>query len=260
MGRFLKMLKQEANAILDLISPRLCNVCGCVLSEHEKYICVKCYMDLPRTGYHKAKHSFLEANYWGKIPIERAAAYFFYTETNRPVLFDFKYHTMPGLGEHMAMLMAQEICDESDFFKGIDVIVPVPLHHKRKMMRGYNQCDYIARGIQHITDIPICAEAVIRIVDNESQTNLTHQQREENVANVFRCVHPELLRGKHILLVDDVVTTGATTRSCAKAILQSLGEYNEEGLNLTASVKFSILALATATPNKIPMDENTPIP
>ena len=241
-------LKQELNALLDLISPRRCLLCGNALSESEKHICVKCYMDLPRTGYHKAQHSFLETDYWAKIPIHRAAAYFFYDETNRHILFSSKYGNKPYVGEHVAQLMTQEILSESDFFDGIDMIVPIPLHPTRQKQRGYNQSHYIARGISSITHIPLCENALIRSIDNESQTRLSHLQRKENVEGIFRCIRPELLRGKHILIVDDVVTTGATTTSCAQAVLKAIGENTEE------KTTFSMLFLATATPHRLPME------
>ena len=247
-------LKAEFSALLDLISPRRCLVCRQTLAESERHICVKCYLDLPRTGYHKAQHSFLETNYWAKIPIHRAAAYFFYTEQNREILFGFKYHQKPQIGQYLGQLMAEEIVSQSDFFSGIDIIVPIPLHPGRQRQRGYNQSHYIAKGISQVTHIPICEKAVVRTIDNESQTHLLHTQRKDNVEGIFRCLHPELLRGKHILLVDDVITTGATTASCAQAVLQALGEYNEQGLNTTASVQFSILALATATSHRQPME------
>ena len=258
LGSLSHFLKRQLNGILDLVSPRCCDICGQVLSEHEHFFCVKCFMDLPRTGYHKAVHSFLETNYWAKIPVERATAFFFYDNDNRHVLFDAKYHAKPAAGEHLSRLMAQEVSNESDFFCGIDVMVPIPLHPNRQKERGYNQCHYIARGIQRVTGIPICEDAVVRLIDNDSQTTLLHAEREANVKDAFRCTRPERLRGKHILLIDDVVTTGATTRSCAKAILQALGEYDEHGLNLTAGIRFSILALATATKNRMAMTADTP--
>ena len=254
----LHQLRRQLDAVLDLISPRCCAVCGRVLSEHERLLCLKCYMDLPRTGYHKAPHSFLETDYWARIPVGRAAAFFFYNEQNRQLLFSAKYHAKPGAGEYLGRLMAQEISNESDFFNDIDLIVPIPLHRRREKWRGYNQSDYIALGIHHVTGIPICRQAVVRTVDTESQTALTHAEREQNVKDIFRCTRPDLLRGRHILLVDDVVTTGATTRSCAQAILQALGEYDPNGINITASVRFSILALAIASKDTMPMTADTP--
>ena len=253
-----RFLKRQLDGVLDLISPRLCSICDSPLSEHERFICMKCYIDLPRTGYHKAEHSFMETNYWGKIPIERAAAFFFYNKDNRHILFDAKYYLKPGAGERMGWLMAQEISSESDFFRGIDLMVPIPLHPRRQRARGYNQCHYIALGIRQVTGIPLCEDAVVRLVDNESQTAMSLAEREANVRGIFRCPRPERLRGKHILLIDDVVTTGATTRSCAQSILQALGEYSEHGLNLSASVRFSILALATATNNHMAMTADSP--
>lgn len=245
----ISLLRQELGALLDLVSPRRCILCGQTLAPSEQDLCVKCYMNLPRTGYHKAQHSFLETDYWGKIPIQRATAYFFYEEKNRAILFRSKYHSKPHVGEHLAQLMSKEILAESDFFQDIDTLVPIPLHPSRQGQRGYNQSHHIARGISNVTHIPLCENAVVRIINNESQTKLGYQQRKENVEGAFSCIHPELLRGKHILIVDDVITTGATTTACAQAILQALGE-PADGSSTTT---FSIISLATATPHRLPM-------
>ena len=246
-------VKELLCGLLDFLFPRNCVVCGRPLDTYEHHLCLQCYLELPRTGYHKAPHSFLETNYWGKIPIERAASFFFYNENNRPILFDFKYHEKPSLARHLGWLMAREIKRESLFFDGIDLLVPIPLHPRKEERRGYNQCHYLAQGIRQATGISVCKDAVRRIIDNPSQTRLPHALRTENVEGVFQCVKPEKLCGKHILIVDDVITTGATTRSCATAILQALGDYKPTGLNTQARVKISILSLAVASPHQIPM-------
>ena len=245
-------------SLLDLLFPRHCAVCRKPLATYERHLCLQCYLELPRTGYHKAPHSFLETDYWGKIPIERAAAFFFYNENNRPILFDFKYHEKPTLARHLGWLMAREILRESTFFDGIDLLVPIPLHPTKEARRGYNQCHYLAQGISRATGIPVCKDAVCRHKDNPSQTRLPHALRQENVEGIFRCVKPWKLRGRHILIVDDVITTGATTRSCATAILQALGDYTPTAPNTRASLRISILSLAVASSHHLPMRADSP--
>jgi len=202
-------------------------------------------MDLPRTELHKTKENVMEKMYWGKIPIEHASAFMYYKEGFKDVVLNLKYRRNHAIGEYFGRLMAEEISESSDFFEGIDAIVPIPLHHSRLRKRGYNQSEYIARGIQAVTKIPIYSDAVVRMVNNKSQTRMFHFERKKNVENIFKCVRPDLLKGNHILLVDDVVTSNATTLSCATAIMQAVGTPLPYAGDTTA-IRFSILALAYA--------------
>ena len=232
--------------VLDFLFPRHCAVCGTVLHQSEQHVCIRCFMDMPRTLYHMDEHSRLEKNYWGKIPIVRVAALMKYTESFKRIIHVLKYDGNTSIGEYFGRLAAQEIRDASTFFSDIDCIIPIPLHWRRQFHRGYNQCYHIARGISQVTHLPILTGIVRRVINNESQTQLTHEERQRNVQDIFRCTHPERLRGKHILIIDDVITTGATTTSCALSILRALGDYTDDGLNIRSSVRISILALAIA--------------
>ena len=133
----------------------------------------------------------------------------------------------------MGRLMAEEL-KATSFFDGIDLIVPIPLSRKKKRQRGYNQSDWIAWGISEAIGIPTDTTSVVRTKSNPSQTTLDHRQRRENVRDIFAVRHPESLEGRHILLVDDVITTGATMLSCAEAIARA------------CRVRFSVLSLAWA--------------
>lgn len=240
-------LTRQLRGLLDFIFPRYCAVCGNVLSASEHQLCIGCFIDIPRTGYHNATHSVLETLYWGKLPIEKSTAFMFYKEGYKEILLNIKYRNRYSTAEYFGQLMAREINEESDFFNGIDAIIPVPLHWKRFLKRGYNQSLYIAKGVKAVTGIPIYNDVVKRRASNPSQTRMTYAERSLNVANIFQCTNPEKVRGKHILILDDVITSGATSLSCAEAILKGLGDYDEKGVNISGSVKISILALATAT-------------
>jgi ComF family protein len=163
----------------------------------------------------------IEKVFWGKVEIERATSYIYYHK-NSPynnVIHYLKYKNRPEPGERLAFIAAKEIA-ETGFFDGIDAIVPLPLSKKKRRQRGYNQCDYIAEGLSHITGITVIKDCVVRTKANESQTHKTRDERWKNAEGIFSLVKPEAITGKHILLIDDILTTGATLTNCALAIQQ----------------------------------------
>lgn len=213
------------SSLLDLISPRTCVVCGQRLSVSEETICSKCNLHLPRTGFQQDPYENIMAKmFWGQIPIERATALFYYephAETAN-ILYEMKYKNHPEIGEVMGRLMAREL-QMSNFFEGIDGIIPVPLAKKRQRQRGYNQSHELAKGISEITGLPIYNKVVRRTVFEGSQTSLGRWERNENVEQVFELKDAPTIQGKHLLLVDDVVTTGATIIACAKELCKAGG-------------------------------------
>ena len=124
----------------------------------------------------------------------------------------------------MGRYMAAELLS-SHFFQGIDVIIPIPLHKKKQQIRGYNQSEWIARGITAVTGIPIDTESILRKKNTETQTHKSILERRDNVEGIFELQRPEALVGKHILIVDDVLTTGSTTLACASCLVKSGGKY-----------------------------------
>ena len=209
--------------IIDFMFPRYCPICKERMSQDEQYICFNCLSDLPRTNAHLIDENPIEKLYWTHLPIERATSFFFYDSLeSRQTIYFTKYFNDPNIGKTIASVMAEEL-QETDFFAGMDMIIPVPLHPKRQMSRGYNQCDFIAEGISDVTGLPVGKGIVSRIVDNTSQTHLLSSERKENVENIFKLMHPERIKGKHLLLVDDVVTTGSTTISCGRELAKAEG-------------------------------------
>lgn len=151
--------------------------------------------------------------------MERATSFLFYTKGGdvRQLLYELKYHGNEEVGIVMGRTMASELLLTS-FFEGIDLIVPVPLHRRKKRQRGYNQSECLAEGISLVTGIPVYVDALVRDRYTETQTRKGQYERWENVRNLFVCPSPGILEGKHVLLVDDVLTTGATIVSCADAL------------------------------------------
>ena len=203
--------------LLDIIFPRYCAVCGETLSHTEEHICLNCLYQMPRIE--KARKQEIEKLFWGTIPVERATSFMYYRKGSpyNNLLHQIKYKAHPETATYIAAMAAAELFEEG-FFDGIDIIVPLPLSRKKERLRGYNQSDYIAKGLSQKSGIPIIRNAIQRTVANETQTHKNRDERWKNVEGIFAVTKPEELQGKHILLVDDVLTTGATIASCAKCI------------------------------------------
>lgn len=229
------LVKEWFGAFLSLLFPRCCVVCGRPLAKGEECICAVCNMDLPRTDYHLRRDNPVELLFWGKFPLERATSFFYYRKGSdfRRILHLLKYGGQKEIGTIMGRYMAAELI-ESGFFQGIDVIIPIPLHETKQRIRGYNQSEWIARGIAAVTGIPVDTEAVVRRKYTETQTRKSIFERWENVEGIFELHHAESLIGKHVLIVDDVLTTGATTVACASRIMEVEG------------IRISVLTLAVA--------------
>ena len=206
--------------ILDFISPRLCVVCGHRLAPTERSLCGVCLFHLPRTDFHqKPLDNPMAQLFWGLAPIEKAAALFYYhphSETAQ-LVYRLKYNNRPDIGADMGRIMANEL-QATDFFSDIDVLLPVPLASKRLRQRGYNQSEQLAIGISDITHLPIVSKALRRKHFQQSQTTLNRWQRQENVTDTFQLKEEHLLQGKHVLLIDDICTTGATLIACANVL------------------------------------------
>ena len=222
-------------SLWELFFPRRCVSCGDRLHKGEHYLCLHCLLELPRTGFHLQPGNEVEKNFWGKLPIQRATSFLYYAKGGmvRSLLYELKYYGNKEIGEALGAYMATELLD-SGFFNGIDCIVPVPLHPKKKRKRGYNQSEWLAKGISSVTHLPIRVDVLKRKSNTETQTRKSSYERWQNVTDMFYCEKIENLRGKHILLVDDVLTTGATLVSCGDSLCQ------------TNSTNISILTLAVA--------------
>lgn len=187
-------------------------------------MCLSCNLHLPRTHYQDNPYNNEMAQcFYLQLPIERAAALFFYRSHSSVsnLIYDLKYHNRPEIGEQIGRMIAHEFTC-AGFFEGIDAIVPVPLARSRQRRRGYNQSMQIAVGVSQVTHIPIENRVVKRKHFKGSQTTKARWERAENVENAFALRRKVSLAGKHVLIVDDVVTSGATVIACA-TVLKAAG-------------------------------------
>lgn len=216
-----------------LFYPNLCIVCHNDLAEGESVICIKCLYHLPRTKYWHKPDNPVAKIFWGRAYVQNACSFFFFAKGSgyRKLLHQLKYNGKKEVGFTLGREFGYELKEVSEY-QNIDYIVPVPLHPKRFKQRGYNQAEEIAKGLNESMGIPISADNLIRSGYTETQTRKTRTQRVENVSRAFSLSNPEQFKGKHLLIVDDIVTTGATLEVCASTVLEA------------EDAKVSIVALA----------------
>jgi len=207
-----------------LFFPKYCSSCNRNLMHYEKAVCMHCLTHLPRLQLHDERDNAVEKLFWGRIDVEAATAFLSMPRNgiSHRLIHRLKYHGDQEVGERLGALFAHELL-ESERMKGIDVIVPVPLHPKKLHVRGYNQCDCIARGMAETLGAEISLNNLTRTHFSATQTRRGRISRWSNVKDIFWVREPEKFENKRILLVDDVITTGATIEACATALLKING-------------------------------------
>jgi ComF family protein len=220
---------------ISLLFPRLCFACGDHLLRNEKLICTKCYISIPRTNYHLNHDNPVEQLFWGRCQISNAAAFSFYSKGSRirKLIHNLKYKGAKEVGYELGRIYGQSL-KNSGFTDGMDLIIPVPLHPSRQRKRGFNQSEYISKGLADVTGLPVDLKSLVRITLSDTQTKRSRYERWMNVEGIFTVTESEKLKGKHILLVDDVITTGSTLEACTGELLK------------IEDVKVSVVALAVA--------------
>lgn len=229
------MLQTIWNDFLSLFFPKCCVLCGQSLIDGEHIICLHCFYRLPRTNFHTDRENRMEKRFFGKIPVEEASALFYFNKGSdfRHLIHLLKYKDRQDVGETLGRIAAKELLN-SGTFAHIDCIIPIPLHPKKERKRGYNQAECIARGLSEILGKPVETTGVKRVKANKTQTKKSVLQRWFNVQEIFELQNAQKIEGKHILLIDDVLTTGATMEACATTLLKA------------DNVKISLFTLAIA--------------
>ena len=217
----MKRLTQHVDDLLGLFYPNLCVTCGERLLSHEKYVCLNCWNDLPQTHFHFNLENNVAQLFWGRVQIEYATSYFTYKKGSRyqQLIHFIKYKGLKELGFETGRRFGIEL-NKSDVFRSVDWIVPVPLHPKKLKSRGYNQSEWIAHGIADSMDKKISTDNLFRKIFTSTQTRKNRFERWKNVEGIFDVARYVEFENKHILLIDDVVTTGSTLEACAFQLLK----------------------------------------
>ncbi len=211
-------LKAILDDILGVIYPHVCEVCGVSLAKGEETLCLHCMAQLPRTSMHTDKFNAIHERLAGSTPIEKAAGYFYYYKDSpyASLIHTAKYRGRPIVAESIARKFAKEL-QKDGFFDDIDIIIPVPLHLSKLIRRGYNQSEAVARGLNVVSGIRVGNNIVAR-KGHSTQTRKGSFQRWLNIQDVYVIKNAEQLKNKHILVVDDVITTGATLLACCQEL------------------------------------------
>lgn len=215
------LIKNILSIALHLFYPHLCSGCGSDLMDEKNILCLKCINDLPHTGFAVFPNNPIEKYFWGRLPLLAAHSEFYFSKESliQHLIHQLKYKRNTSVGFFLGELMGKSMLN-SNRFNNIDALIPLPLYADKERRRGFNQAAVIANGVSAIMNIPIITGNIIRQRPTETQTRKHRTERWENVAGSFAIKNPAALTGKHLLLVDDVVTTGATLEACGNMILR----------------------------------------
>lgn len=221
---------------ISLVYPQICMACGESLFKHEECICSHCIYYLPKTNFHKEIENDISKMFWGRVPLITGAAYYQFKKQSKVqnLLHQLKYKGQKQVGVKTGSLYGTELKQEK-IYQDMSVIIPVPLHPNRERKRGYNQSEMFAMGLSQTMEIPYFSDVLVRTTASETQTKKSKFKRWENVKSIFEIQNEAVIRNKHILLVDDVITTGATIEACAQMLIEVPG------------VKVSVAAIAYAS-------------
>lgn len=207
--------------ILNIIFPKVCCVCERGIKKNEELICFRCRSNLPKTKFLNDTDNELLDRFYGRLKLNFGFSYLYFYKSGitQKLLHQFKYKSYPEIGVLLGKWVGHELL-KSKICKHVDIIIPVPLHPRKERKRGYNQSQYFAKGISEITNIPTDFKTLARTHYDESLTHKTRIRRWKSIEHAFRVVNKKNIGNKNVLLVDDVITTGATLEACGNQILQ----------------------------------------
>jgi len=232
----MNLLKNIFSDTLHLFYPHLCTGCSSDLLDDKNLLCLKCIDNLPHTNFAQHANNPVEKIFWGRLAITAAHAEFYFSKESliQHLIHQLKYKNNKEIGIYLGQLMGKSMLN-SNRFQTVDYLIPLPLYPDKEHKRGFNQATVICNGISSVMNIPVLKNNIIRQRFTETQTRKHRIERWENVEGSFVVKNAEAIKGKHLLLIDDVITTGATLESCGQAIMK------------TEDVKLSVATLAFAT-------------
>ncbi len=209
---------------MDLLYPPVCAGCAEKMTDHSKPLCLSCVHGLPFTQFHLHAGNPVEKIFWGRIPVQSAASYLYFTKHSpvQHLLHQLKYRGNKQIGLFLGEKMGEDF-RQSGRFNDIDAIVPLPLFRSRERKRGYNQSAILAEGYSKATGLPVYPKVIRRRSATATQTHKSRMERWQNMEGRFELTDPHLLKGKSLLLIDDVLTTGATLEACSRSLLEVPG-------------------------------------
>lgn len=215
------ILKNILAGTRHIFYPHTCTGCSTDILEEPDQLCLHCFNDLPETHFAQHSNNPIEKIFWGRLPVSAAHSQFYFAKESllQHLIHQLKYKGNKEIGVYLGELMGETLL-RSNRFKNMDAIIPLPLYPDKERKRGYNQAAVIANGMSLVMNVPVVIDNVTRRRYTETQTKKHRAERWENVADSFVVKKPEALKGKNILLVDDVVTTGATLEACGAALIQ----------------------------------------
>jgi len=215
-------IREIKESILHVVFPHVCDGCGSDLLNIESRLCIRCIASLPETNFEIHPNNPVEKDFWGRIPIVNASAHLYFTKESlvQHLMHQLKYKGNKELGLQLGRLMGNAL-KSADRFSDIDALIPLPLFPSKEKKRGYNQATVLCDGIAEILNIPVLNNVIIRPQHTETQTKKGRIERWRNIEGKFQLVDPLKIQSKHILLVDDVVTTGATLEACGNELLKA---------------------------------------
>lgn len=207
--------------LIHLFFPHVCTGCGSDVIDSSNMLCLRCLSELPVTNFFEQPSNPVEEKFYGRMAVRHAGAAYYFTKDSllENLVYQLKYRGNKNIGVYLGKLMG-ELLQESKQFQSVDAIIPLPLNKRREKKRGYNQATALANGMCSVWNKPLFDKAVLRNVHTETQTKKDRLSRWENMQGVFAIAQPEALQGKHLLLIDDVVTTGASLETCGIEILK----------------------------------------
>ena len=226
------------NDFLSLIYPRYCEACGSNLYKHEDLICNQCIITLPHSNYHLSPANEINLLFAGRVPLIHALCIFNFEKSGRvqKLIHALKYQNQMGLGIWLGNYYAN-LLKVNSILEDVDLLIPIPLHKKKLKQRGYNQSECFAKGLSEVFERPMLNNCILRLSETSTQTKKKKFERWQNVEGVFKINNPSILENKHVLLVDDVITTGATIDAAWQTIKDIEG------------IKISVISIAFASKN-----------